>query len=128
MCYITLSLIHIRLSLIHITLSLIHIMQPTEILALPFNALLGAMYRSVIPQTLSAFFYCTVLNAYTNSFFHSLRILSYDTPKASSKSISPYKSAIYCFFLQFTVSPRFLNTLRTRDADLRFYVTTLQDG
>ena len=31
-------------------------------------------------------------------------------------------------FFFFCIAPRFLNTLRTGDADLRFYITTVQDG
>jgi len=45
------------------------------------------------------------------SFIHSLCHLSYDRSMAFSKARCPY-SVIYCFFLQFPVTSRFLKDIR----------------
>jgi len=56
----------------------------------------------------------------TNSSLYNLKTISY----ISSFYYLDVLITLQVFFLTFSV----INTLRTGDADLRFYITTVQDG
>jgi len=48
--------------------------------------------------------------------------------KSTSENVKIAVFSAEVFLLGYALEPNAINTLRTGDADLRFYVTTVQDG